>query len=109
MTRMTAQDFAPELLELCDFYAHGRISKREFPDRAGRFAAGGVGAMAISSMMRPDHALAQKVGFTDPKITGEYLTYPNPNGHGEVRGHLVRPVEAVAPVGGVVWGHESRG
>ena len=28
--RMTARDFAPELLELYDFYAHGIISRREF-------------------------------------------------------------------------------
>ena len=30
MTRMTAKDFSPELLELYDFYAHGKISKRDF-------------------------------------------------------------------------------
>ena len=36
MTRMTARDFAPELLELYDNCAHGRITKREFLDRAGR-------------------------------------------------------------------------
>jgi len=109
MTRMTAKDFAPELLELYDFYAHGKITKREFLDRAGRFAAGGVTAMAILSMMSPDYALAQQVSFTDPEITGDYVTYPSPNGHGEVRGYLVRPVGVTGPVGGVVVVHENRG
>ncbi len=33
--------------ELYDFYAHGRITKREFLDRAGRFAVGGLTAAAI--------------------------------------------------------------
>lgn len=33
MTRLTAKDFDPELLELYDYYAHGKISKREFLDR----------------------------------------------------------------------------
>ena len=109
MTRMTAKDFAPELLELYDFYAHGRITKREFLDRAGKFALGGVTAMAILSMMSPVYALAQQVAFTDPDIIAEYVTYPSPNGHGEVRGYLVRPAAVTAPVGGVVVVHENRG
>ena len=45
MTRLTARDFAPELLELYDFYAHGRISRREFLDRAGKYTAAGVTAL----------------------------------------------------------------
>ena len=32
MTRMSAKDFPQELLELYDFYAHGRITKRQFLD-----------------------------------------------------------------------------
>ena len=40
MTRLTAKDFAPELLELYDYYAHGKINRREFLDRAAVFALG---------------------------------------------------------------------
>lgn len=109
MTRMTAKDFHPELLELYDFYAHGKITKREFLDRAGKFAVGGLTAVAILSAMSPDYALAQQVAFTDPDIVAEYITYPSPNGHGEVRGYLVRPAGVTAPVGGVVVVHENRG
>ena len=29
MTRLTAKDFAPELLELYDGYAHGKINRRD--------------------------------------------------------------------------------
>lgn len=36
MTRLTAKDFQPELLELYDYYAHGKITKREFLDRAAK-------------------------------------------------------------------------
>ena len=46
MKRMTAADFDQELLELYDYYAHGMISKREFINRAGKFAVGGVTAVA---------------------------------------------------------------
>lgn len=109
MTRLTAKDFHPELLELYDFYAHGKITKREFLDRAGKFAVGGMTAIAILSAMSPDYALAQQVSFTDPDIVADYITYPSPNGHGEVRGYLVRPAAATAKVGAVVVVHENRG
>ena len=108
MTRLTAKDFPPEIIELYDFYAHGRITKREFLDRAGRYAVGGLTAAAILSMMSPDYALAQQVSFTDPGIVPEYVTYPSPEGHGEVRGYLVRPA-GDGPFPAVVVVHENRG
>jgi hypothetical protein len=78
MSRLTAKDFAPELLELYDFYAHGIIDRREFLSRASRFAAGGLSAAALLAAMSPDYALAEQVSFTDPDIHAEYLTYPSP-------------------------------
>jgi carboxymethylenebutenolidase len=109
MTRLTAKDFAPELLELYDFYAHGKITKREFLDRAGRFTVGGLTAAAVLGMMSPDYALAEQVSFNDPDIAGEYVMYPSPNGHGQVRGYLVRPAAAAGPLPSVVVVHENRG
>ncbi|MEZ5716768.1 MAG: YghX family hydrolase [Paracoccaceae bacterium] len=109
MTRLTAKDFAPELLELYDFYAHGQITKREFLDRAGKFATAAMTAPAILAAMRPDYALAEQVKFTDPDIRAEYIHYPSPDGHGEVRGYLVRPAAATGPVPAVVVVHENRG
>lgn len=108
-TRLTAKDFPPELLELYDFYVHGRISKREFLDRAGRFAVGGVTAAVLLSQLTPNYALAQQIKFTDPDIVAEYITFSSPNGNGEVRGYLVRPAKAAGKVGGVVVVHENRG
>ena len=109
MTRLTAKDFAPELLELYDFYAHGIITKREFLNRAGKFAVAGMAAPAILAAMSPDYAMAEQVQFTDPDIVPEYITYPSPDGHGDVRGYLVRPATAEGPVPGVVVVHENRG
>jgi carboxymethylenebutenolidase len=109
MTRMTAKDFHPEILELYDFYAHGKITKREFLDRAGKFAVGGLTAAAILGMMSPNYALAEQVSFNDPDITGDYIMYPSPNGHGEVRGYMVRPSAAAGPLPSVVVVHENRG
>lgn len=109
MTRLTAKDFAPELLELYDFYAHGKITKREFLDRASKFTVGGMTAVAILSAMSPNYALAQQVPASDPDITVEYITYPSPKGHGEVRGYLARPASAKGKLSAVVVVHENRG
>jgi carboxymethylenebutenolidase len=109
MDRLTAKDFPQELLELYDFYAHGRITKREFLDRAAKFTVGGLTAAGILSVMSPDYALAQQVEFTDPDIVPEYITYPSPSGHGEVRGYLVRPAKATGKLPAVVVVHENRG
>ncbi|MBB3607478.1 YghX family hydrolase [Rhizobium sp. BK602] len=109
MSRLTAKDFHPELLELYDYYAHGKITKREFLDRAGKYAVGGLTAAAILGLMSPNYALAQQVEFTDPDILPEYITYPSPNGNGTVRGYFVRPVAAKGKVPAVVVVHENRG
>jgi carboxymethylenebutenolidase len=109
MNRMTAADFHPDLLELYDFYAHGMITKREFLDRAGKYAVGGVTAVALLNMLGPNYALAEQVSFNDPDITGAYITYPSPNGHGEVRGYLVRPSKAEGKLPAVLVVHENRG
>ncbi|MEB2869319.1 YghX family hydrolase [Pseudomonas rhizosphaerae] len=109
MDRLSAKDFSPELLELYDFYAHGRINRREFLDRAALFTFGGLTAGALLASLSPNYALAQQVEFTDPQIVAEYVTYPSPNGHGQVRGYLVRPAQATGKVPGVVVVHENRG
>lgn len=109
MTRMTARDFDQELLDLYDCYAHGMISKREFLDRAGKFAVGGLTAAALLNMLSPDYAMAQQVNFNDPDITPEYITYPSPGGTGDVRGYLVKPADAPARLPAVLVVHENRG
>ena len=109
MDRLSAKDFSPELLELYDFYAHGKINRREFLDRAALFTFGGLTATALLASLSPNYALAQQVEFTDPQIVAEYVNYPSPNGHGQVRGYLVRPAPAAGKVPAVVVVHENRG
>ncbi len=109
MTRLTAKDFSPELLELYDFYAHGKITKREFLDRAGKYAVGGLTAATILSQMSPDYALAEQVPPDDPTIVAERIAYPSPEGHGEVNGLLARPAGASGKLPAVVVVHENRG
>lgn len=109
MTRLTAKDFPQELLNYYDYYAHGKITKREFLQLAGRYAVGGMTALALFNLLKPNYALAEQVEFTDPDIKPEYIRYPSPNGHGEVRGYLVTPTKATGKVPAVVVVHENRG
>ena len=109
MNRMTARDFDQKLLDLYDHYAHGRITKREFLDGSAKWAVGGVTALGLLEMLSPDYALAQQVSFNDPDIAAEYMIYPSPNGHGEVRGYLVKPADAPPKVSAVLVVHENRG
>jgi carboxymethylenebutenolidase len=109
MKRLTAKDFPPEALELYDHYVHGRLSKRQFLDRAARVAVGGLTASAMLSLLSPNYAMAEQVSFTDPDIVPLYITYPSPEGNGDVRAYLVRPAAATAKVAGVVVVHENRG
>lgn len=109
MTRLTAKDFPQELLEYYDYYAHGKISKREFLQLAGKYAVGGMTALALFNLLKPNYALAGQVSFTDPDIHAEYICYPSPEGHGEVRGYLVAPTKSSVKPASVIVVHENRG
>lgn len=109
MQRLTAKDFSPELLELYDGYVHGRINRRQFLERAGQLALGGMTAIGVLAALSPNYALAEQVKFTDPDIVAEYIQYPSPKGHGQVRGYLVRPAKVEGKMPAVVVVHENRG
>ncbi len=109
MKRKKASDFDRQLLNLYDLYVHGGISRREFLDRAARFAVGGLTASAILESLTPKYAHAQQVPPDDPRLRTEYIQYPSPQGHGEVRGLLARPADAAERLPGVVVVHENRG
>ncbi|MDP4946286.1 MAG: dienelactone hydrolase family protein [Alishewanella sp.] len=109
MPRLTAADFSPELLELYDFYVHGQLTRRDFLEKATKYAIGGMTALSILSALTPNYALAEQISFNDPEIKGSYITYPSPNGHGSVRGYMVVPANHSKPVGGVLVVHENRG
>lgn len=109
MPRLTAKDFPQELLDYYDYYAHGKITKREFLNMAAKYAVGGMTALALFNLLKPNYALATQVEFTDPDILAEYITYPSPEGHGDVRGYLVKPTKVTWKVPAVVVVHENRG
>jgi carboxymethylenebutenolidase len=109
MTRKAASDFPQEVLSLFDDYVHGEISRRQFLDRAAKYAAGGLSAMAILETLRPNYALADEVAKDDKRLRTESVTVPSPQGNGSIRGYFVRPAGAEGKLPGVLVLHENRG
>lgn len=109
MERKKASDFPPEVLKLFDGYVHGALDRREFLDRAAKFAVGGFTAAAMLESLRPNYAFAQQVAKDDARIKAEYITYPSPQGSGTMRGYLARPANASGKLPGILVIHENRG
>ncbi|MEM8853206.1 MAG: YghX family hydrolase [Pseudomonadota bacterium] len=107
--RRTAKDFPQELLDLYDYYAHGRLTKREFLDKAAKFAVGGVTAAMLLHQLSPNYAFAQQVAEDDADISTQTITYESPNGHGSINAYLVTPNGVETPMPAVLVIHENRG
>jgi carboxymethylenebutenolidase len=108
MERKQASEYPQELLDLFHEYQHGDMDRRTFLDRIGKFATGGLTAMAIFESLTPNYAWAQQVPPDDKRIKVGYETVPSPAGNGSIKGYLARPAKAGKhPVVLVV--HENRG
>jgi carboxymethylenebutenolidase len=108
MDRKKASDFPQELLDLFDGYVHGGISRRQFFDRAQKFAVGGLTAAALFQMLRPNYAWAIQIQPDDKRIKAETATVESPQGNGSIKGYLVRPANADR-LPTVLVIHENRG
>ncbi len=107
--RKQASDYPQEVLTLFDGYVHGALSRRDFLERAAKYAIGGLTALAMLESLSPNFAWAEQVAKTDPRIKVEYVTYPSPKGSGKMRGYLARPAKAAGKLPAVVVIHENRG
>jgi carboxymethylenebutenolidase len=108
-TRMRASDFPQALLEIYDGYVHGRITKRDFLERAGGYTVGGLSGAALFEALRPNYALAQQVKPDDARIVVSRVAYPSPHGNGTITALMARPAGVAGKLPGVVVVHENRG
>ena len=107
--RKSAKDFDPRILEIFDGYVHGKMSKRDFIERAGKFAAAGVTGAAILAQLQPNYALAQQVAPDDPAIETMGAEYDSPEGNGRIKGLMAKPAGATGKLPAVLVVHENRG
>jgi carboxymethylenebutenolidase len=108
MTRMTADDFDPEVLKLFDQYVHGALSRRDFMSSASRYAVGGATAASLLGALSPSFA-APLVAPADSRIKASFVEFPSPNGNGKMRGYMVAPANAKGKLPTVLVVHENRG
>lgn len=107
--RKKASDFDPRILEIFDGYVHGKMSKRDFISRAGKYAVAGVSGAMILEQLQPNYALAQQVSPDDPEIVTEMIEYPSPEGHGTIKALMAKPAGATGKLPAVLVVHENRG
>ncbi|MBY0397301.1 MAG: dienelactone hydrolase family protein, partial [Thermoleophilia bacterium] len=102
-------------VDLYTRFIHGEIDRRAFVRGVNRYAVAGLTASVIVEALMPNYALGQQVARDDERIRASYVTLPSPDGHGFIRGYLVRPFSAdsrsaePARLPGVLVIHENRG
>ncbi len=107
--RKKAADFDQRILEIYDGYVHGKISKREFIARAGKYTAAGVTGLMILDQLQPQYALAQQVAPDDPDIETARISYASSEGYETVGGLMAKPANSEGPLPAILVIHENRG
>src|SRR4029078_3801397 len=102
MERKKASDYPQELLDLFHEYQHGAITRRDFLERAQKFAVGGVTALALYESLKPNYAWAQQVPKDDKRIKADYQTVDSPQGNGSIKGYFARPASGGQGPAGIV-------
>lgn len=108
MDRKRPQDLNPEVLDLYDAYAHGRLNRRDYLKGLSAFAIGGLTAEALLQTLGPNYAWAQQIEPNDERIKTETITYASPDGGGEMKGLLAWPAKG-EKFPAVLVIHENRG
>ena len=110
MAKIDKQDIHPDVYRLFDRYVHSKLERREFIERLGAYAVGGLTVTGILDYLQPKYETAVQVQPGDSRIQSDYVFYNSPDGGGEIRALLVRPTNSSgAKAGGVLVVHENRG
>ena len=109
MHTIKKEDIKQEVFDLYDDYAHNRIDRRQFGEKLGTYAVGGVTVAALMSFLMPDYQGGTQIQPNDPRLKSEYINYPSPKGAGTIKALLSKPVDAKKKLGGIVVVHENRG
>ncbi|NDV44836.1 dienelactone hydrolase family protein [Flagellimonas sediminis] len=109
MKELKKEDIKQEVFDLYDDYAHNKIQRREFIEKLGLYAVGGVTVASLMSFLMPNYVDTMLVDKNDPKLDSGYITYNSPKGGGEIKALLSKPKDAKGKLGGIVVVHENRG
>lgn len=109
MENLKKEDIKQEVFDLYDDYAHNKIQRREFIEKLGLYAVGGITVTSLMSFLMPNYVDTMLVKKDDPRLDSDYISYNSPQGGGEIKGLLSKPKDAQGKLGGIVVVHENRG
>lgn len=109
MEPIRKEDIKQEVFDLYDEYVHSKITRREFVEQLSLYVAGGITLTALLNFLMPSYAHAKRFDLHDRRLNAEYITYPSPNGAGEMKALLTRPSGMQGKLPGIVVVHENRG
>lgn len=109
MKELRKEDIDQEVFDLYDDYAHNKIQRREFMEKLGLYAVGGITVASLMSFLMPNYVDTMLVDKNDPNLESGYITYNSPKGGGEMKALLSKPKNVEGKLGGIVVVHENRG
>ena len=109
MKKLKKELIKQEVFDLYDDYAHNKIQRREFIEKLGLYAVGGLTVPSLLSFLMPNYLDSIVVTPDDPRLDSDYITYDSPKGGGAIKGLLSKPANTKEKLGGIVVVHENRG
>ncbi|WP_179319254.1 dienelactone hydrolase family protein [Winogradskyella helgolandensis] len=109
MKDLKKEDIKQEVFDLYDDYAHNKLNRRQFVEKLGVYAVGGITLSSLMSFMSPDYITNLMVKPDDPTLDSEFITYESPKGGGTIKGLLSQPKDNKTKLPGVIVVHENRG
>jgi carboxymethylenebutenolidase len=109
MKNLKKEDIKQEVFDLYDDYAHNKLNRRQFVEKLGIYAVGGLTVSSLLSFMSPNYIDTLLVEPNDPTLDSDYITYDSPKGGGTIKGLLSKPKDSTTKLPGVIVVHENRG
>jgi carboxymethylenebutenolidase len=109
MKNLKKEDISQEVFDLYDDYAHNKLNRRQFVEKLGIYAVGGLTVTSLLSFMSPNYIDNLLVEPNDPTLDSDYITYDSPKGGGSIKGLLSKPKDLKIKLPGVIVVHENRG
>ena len=109
MKDLKKEDIKQEVFDLYDDYAHNKLNRRQFVEKLGLYAVGGLTVSSLLSFMSPNYIDSLLVHPDDPTLDSYYITYESPKGGGTIKGLLSQPKANTTKLPGVIVVHENRG
>jgi len=109
MEPLKKENIKQEVFDLYDDYAHNRVNRRDFMQKLGTYAVGGLTVASLMSFLSPDYIDAIQIKAGDQRLQSDYVNYQSPKGGGNIKALLSLPDNTKGKLGGIIVVHENRG